>query len=61
MTAGSKTFQFSFAWCVNSPVFLNNPASQEDWSHSRLLLSLHPPGAGTFPAILHILFWDIVH
>jgi len=48
MSASSETFQFSFAWCVNSLGFLNDPALQEHWSHNKGLLSLHPPGARTF-------------
>lgn len=38
----------SASQCVNSLVLLYDPASQKHWSHSRLLLSLHSPGARTY-------------
>ncbi|XP_048784383.1 peripherin isoform X2 [Lagopus muta] len=37
-------------------------SDQSHWSHNRLLLSLHPPGARTFFAwISHVFFWVTVH
>ena len=56
MSASSKIFHFSFAGCVNSLVFLNDSDSQKHWSHKRLLLSLHPPGARTFSSVSRKLF-----
>ena len=45
--AQPKTSLFSFTWCVNSPVFINDPVSQKHCNHNGLLLSLPPPGART--------------
>ena len=54
MSASSKTLQFSFAWCVNSLVFHNDPASEEHWHYNKLLLSMHPPHARYFFLAFHI-------
>lgn len=56
MSATSKTFHFNFAQCVNSLVLLYDPALQKHWSHNRLLLSLHSPGAKTYTSeFIHIV------
>ena len=59
--AHPKTSQFSFSWCVNSPVFINDPVSQKHWNHNGLLLSLPPPGARTCSWAWYKLFGLRVH
>ena len=55
------TSQFSYSWCVNSPVFINDPVSQKHWNHNGLLLSLPPPGARTCSWAWYKLFGVRVH
>lgn len=61
MSASPKTFHFDFAGFVNNFIFLDDPASQKNWSQDRLLLPLHPPGARTFFFNFLYIFWVIVH